>query len=226
MPESSVPNPGLYSFRNLRLLYTPYVIGLSHPLIWGVPNKQLRALYAQGTGERHAEVGPGNGHFLRRLPPTTPLHRVELVDLNPAPLQVCRQRLEGRYTVRLYQGDALGPWPLGAGAVDSVGCCMVVHCLPGQSMADKQAVFAEAARVLRPGGRFFGATVLGAADPAADHNRAARRMLSAYNRAHNVFANTGDTLAGLRDQLHTHFDPQRVRTRVRGSVALWTAVAR
>lgn len=216
----SRPNPTLYSRAAMQWLYTPLVIGFSHRWLWGMPNHHLRALYARNVGQRHLEVGSGNGYWLRHLAPTEG-RTVDLLDLNPGALKQAHDRLERRdLTVRAHQVSATEPWPLEEACLDSVATSMMLHCLPGTTMADKRPVLEQAHRVLVPGGRFFGATILGTADP-APISRAGARMRHMYNAQDNTFHNEGDTAAHLKRLLGEIFHEHQVRTV--GAVALWEA---
>lgn len=212
--------PRLYSPRNLRFFYTPYVIGLSHRLAWGVPNTVLHRMYQETVGPVHVEVGPGNGHFLAALPDPRPVRSLHLLDLHQGPLRVTRRRLEGRWSVHTHQADALDRWPLPDAHADSVIASMVVHTLPGESITAKTMLFDQAARVLRPGGVFAGATVLARG---VTPNRLAQHMMRVYN-ARGWFDNEGDSLADLELALAERFTD--VHIRVRGCTALWRGEAR
>lgn len=216
----SSPTTGLYSRFNLDWLYTPCVIGLSHRLAWGVPNTVLHRMYQETVGPVHVEVGPGNGHFLAALPDPRPVRSLHLLDLHQGPLRVTRRRLEGRWPVHTHQADALDRWPLPDAHADSVIASMVAHTMPGAGIGGKAALFDQAARVLRPGGVFAGATVLA---HGVAPNRLAQYMMRAYN-ARGWFDNEGDCLADLELALAERFTD--VRIRVRGCTALWRGEAR
>ena len=212
------PNPSLYSHRNMRLLYTPLVIGFSHPWMWGVANSAIRDLYRTHTAPAHVEVGPGNAHWLRRLGP----RRVDLIDLNRTCLRISYDRLDRQgWNVRVHEQSATTPWPLEEESAGSVGSSMLLHCLPGTGFGDKLAFFTEAHRVLHPGGRLFGATVLGRNDP-APISRLGTRMRAAYNRT-GAFTNPGDTGADLHQVLERVFGPGQATVRVQGVTALFEA---
>ncbi|GAB3209239.1 hypothetical protein GCM10027294_22830 [Marinactinospora endophytica] len=219
----SQPNPGLYSPR-IVARYDFLVIYRNHPFVWRVSNRVLRRLYAGNIGERHLDVGPGSGYFLHTLPSDTPLRELSLLDINDEPLRFTRARVQDRFEVRTYPGvDALGPWPLADDSLDSVGTSMMLHTLPRPNMRSKANVFDEAARVLRPGGRFFGATVLGSGE-GVRHGFFARRALGIYHSADNCFRSTGDTSEDLKAMLEERFDD--VRYTVQNSAAIWQATAR
>jgi SAM-dependent methyltransferase len=100
----------------------------------------------------------------------------------------------------------------------SVGMNFLLHCLPGDWPA-KGAVFANAATAVRPGGRVFGSTIL--AD-GAQTTAPARALMRLYN-SRGIFHNAGDDLAGLGEELASHFADHRLT--VHGCVALFEAHA-
>lgn len=227
----SVPNPRLYSHRNLRR-YRRVVVGLSHTLAWNVDNARVLDLYATHLAPVHLEVGPADGHFLLASPapaglsgePAPPGPRqIHLMDLNPEPLDYCTPKLAGHGQVICHQHDVLAaPWPLDDDSVGSAAMFHVLHCVPGDSLRHKAPVFTETARVLDGGGVFIGSTLLGAADPYTSHNWLARRLQAAYNKpGRNIFHNTGDRLTDLRAMLDLHF--ARVKLTVMGAAAVWVA---
>ncbi|MBB4934440.1 ubiquinone/menaquinone biosynthesis C-methylase UbiE [Lipingzhangella halophila] len=218
VPVSS-PNPGLYRPWVLRFIYGPVVIGISHPLVWGVSNRSLRHLHASRVGPTHVEVGPGNGHLLARLPRRTPMQRLELLDLNPACLHHTQRRLRRRaFAVHTHQANALDPWPLASSSVDSVSAMMVLHTLPGETIAAKALLVREAARVLKPGRTLVGCTILARG---VSISARAERLMDVYNSKNNTFHNTGDSLGDLTAVLKQHFPHVTVRTQ--GCVAVWEA---
>lgn len=237
MPENtphttrSAPNPRLYSRRNLKR-YGRLVVNWSHRLAWKVDNGRILDLYAAHVAPTHLEVGPADAHFLLRAPAPigpsgedvpTRLRRIHLMDLNPAPLDHCSPRLAGHGQVVPHQHDVLtSPWPLPDASVGSVAMFHVLHCVPGETMRQKEVAFAESARVLGDGGVFIGSTLLGVQDPHTSNNWLARRLQRSYNKpGRNVFHNTGDRLADLRSMLDLHFS--RVDLAVMGSAGVWVA---
>lgn len=94
---------------------------------------------------RVLDIGCGRGRTLRYLEPTGAADRVALfgIDLDPR----LPERLHGRDRWRAALADASRGLPFRSGAFDVVVCEQVLEHLD-----DPQALFAEAARVLRPGG--------------------------------------------------------------------------
>jgi len=107
-----------------------------------------RALDGIDLGPRVLELGPGYGASTRPL-----AARVRsLTVLEYDPLLAARLRAE-LGSVRVVHGDATN-MGFGAGSFSAVVCFTMLHHLPGAAAQDR--LFAEAARVLRPGGVFAG----------------------------------------------------------------------
>ncbi len=222
-PPRSAPNPKLYSHRNLQR-YRRLVVGLSHRFAWKLDNTELLDLYLRHVRERHLEVGPADLHFLSFTPAPTlaRLWHVDVLDINPAPLNTARKRLAGRAQVDTHKHDMLvAPWPIADQSVDSLACGNVLHCVPGNGFRAKSTAIGEMARVLTDDGTAWGYTLLGAQDPAISPNLLARYLMHRYNRADNVFHNTDDRLSDLSHELDARFT--EVRLWVMGCAAVWVA---
>ncbi|MEU4283581.1 class I SAM-dependent methyltransferase [Nocardiopsis dassonvillei] len=219
----SAPNPQLYSPRNLQR-YRRLVVDKSHRLAWKLDNTELLDLYLRHVRERHLEVGPADLHFLNLTPAPTLAHlwHVDVLDINDAPLNTAREQLLGRAQTSLHKHDALvAPWPLAHQSVDSLACGNVLHCLLGNGFRAKATAIGEMARVLTDDGTAWGYTLLGAQDPAISPNLLARYLMYRYNRADNIFHNTGDRLTDLSRELDACF--AEVRLWVMGCAAVWVA---
>jgi SAM-dependent methyltransferase len=95
------------------------------------------------------ELGPGYG-----ITSTWLLEhgaRLTAIEVDPALAASLRERFEGRVDVRDGDGAEL---PLPDASFDAVVCFTMLHHVPSPELQDR--VFAEAARVLRPGGVFAG----------------------------------------------------------------------
>ena len=99
-------------------------------------------------GHRVLELGPGYGASTRPLA----ARARSLTVLEYDPLLAARLRAE-LGSVRVVTGDATS-MGFGAGSFSAVVCFTMLHHLPGAAAQDR--LFAEAARVLRPGGVFAG----------------------------------------------------------------------
>jgi SAM-dependent methyltransferase len=107
-----------------------------------------RALDGIDLGPRVLELGPGYGASTRPLAARAPSLTVLEYDRQLA----ARLRAE-LGSVRVVHGDATS-MGFGAGSFSAVVCFTMLHHLPGPAAQDR--LFAEAARVLRPGGVFAG----------------------------------------------------------------------
>ncbi|MFF4221957.1 class I SAM-dependent methyltransferase [Streptomyces abikoensis] len=109
------------------------------------------------------EIGPGYGATTRVLLRREGLTRLSVVEVDAAYAAGLRREFgdraegvlpgEGGAEVEVVHGDGTAlPWP--DGRFDSVACFTMLHHVP--SPARQDALFAEAHRVLRPGGVFAG----------------------------------------------------------------------
>ncbi|WP_236572308.1 class I SAM-dependent methyltransferase [Nocardiopsis sp. FR4] len=221
-PPQSIPNPKLYSPRNLAR-YNKLVIEFSHTWAWKLDNDALLDLYLRHVSDRHLEIGPADAHFLDRTPAPALAHQwhVDVLDLNQAALDMAVGKLAGRAQVSPHRHDILvKPWPLTGRSVDSIACGNVLHCVPGAGFRAKAVAFSEMARVLSDDGVAWGYTLLGSQDPVIRPNLLARGLMWVYNRPKaNTFHNRGDFYADLQDVLGLCFS--QVKVHVMGCAAVW-----
>lgn len=100
-------------------------------------------------GSEVLEIGPGYGVTTRLLADRAP--RLTVVEIDPDLAGALGAEFGDR--VRVLHGDG-ADLPLAAGSFDAVVCFTMLHHMP--SVAAQDRLFAEAARVLRPGGVFAG----------------------------------------------------------------------
>lgn len=125
--------PALYDRHLGPMLFAPYAADLVRRL---------------GAAERVLETAAGTGIVTRALAGALPDAAITATDLNQPMLDLAAQRLESpRVTWR--PANALD-LPFEDGAFDAVVCQFGAMFFP-----DKPAAFAEARRVLKPGGRFL-----------------------------------------------------------------------
>jgi SAM-dependent methyltransferase len=201
--------------RTTLAFYDLFVLGLSNALVWRCPTRRILALYDRHVSDCHLEVGVGTGFYLDRCRFPSGHPRLVLLDLNRICLETAARRVR-RYEPETVQADVLQPIPLEDNAFQSIGLTYVLHCLPG-TMATKAACFENLARLLRPGGILFGATLLGRG---VSLGLAGRRLAALYNRK-KIFSNTEDDMAGLRRGLERSF--RESATDVVGAAALFWA---
>jgi ubiquinone/menaquinone biosynthesis C-methylase UbiE len=103
-------------------------------------------------GDDVLEIGPGFGATTRLLVDRVPRLRVLELDA-----RYCK-RLRAELDVEVDQGDATA-LPYEDGRFSAVVCFTMLHHIPVAS--DQDRVFAEVARVLRPGGVFAGTDSIG-----------------------------------------------------------------
>jgi SAM-dependent methyltransferase len=199
--------------RLLLNLYDPLVLGPIARFVWRCPTTGLVERYRRHIRDRHLDVGPGTGYFLERsgLPEGS---RVTIVDPNMNVLGHVSRRLRS-LDVTAVEADVLKPLPFD-GPFDSAALHLVLHCLP-KPLERKAAAVANVSAVLASTGVLFGASVLGRW---GHHTRAARGMLSAFNRQ-GGFDNLDDTEDGLRQILGASFE--RVELETIGSIAIFAA---
>lgn len=105
-----------------------------------------RAAFASQTLGRVLELGCGTGKNTQLFAEVAT--EVHGLDFSQAMLEKAQARGFGPH-VRFTHADLTAPWPVGDGAVDLVSAHLVLEHLPELGF-----VFAEAARVLVPGGEF------------------------------------------------------------------------
>ncbi len=105
-------------------------------------------------GEDVLEFGPGFGATTRVLAERT--GTLSVLELEPGYCERLERKLGGKVAVR--QGDATA-MPYEDGSFSGVLCFTMLHHLPSPELQDR--AFAEALRVLRPGGVFAGTDSIG-----------------------------------------------------------------
>lgn len=218
-----------WAFNPLTLgpVYDHLVIGRALSRLWEADPYLIHQLYEGNIGPLHLELGALATGFLAHALDAQ-RHKVEqvhLLDHDPTPVRVCTRRLRAQgYTPHRHVCDPRQAWPARIRGLDSVGSALWTHTLPP---AHRDLIFDRVAAALAPGGRFFGAAVVGPHDseahlltPRARHRRAL------YNRM-GLFANAKDTARIYRHLLARSFGPTaEVHTRLVGAVVLWEVTTR
>ncbi|WP_191255600.1 class I SAM-dependent methyltransferase [Amycolatopsis oliviviridis] len=96
-------------------------------------------------GDSVLEIGPGFGATTRALVGLVP--RLTAIEIDEASAVLLKREFDGR--VRIVQGDGAA-MPFEDGEFSSVVCFTMLHHVPTVALQD--SIFAEAFRVLRPGG--------------------------------------------------------------------------
>ncbi|MBQ1119031.1 class I SAM-dependent methyltransferase [Streptomyces sp. B15] len=113
-----------------------------HLLPWALEDVEL--------GEDIVEIGPGYGANLRVLIENVP--RVTAVEIDGKTAELLRDKWGDRARILHADGSRM---PLPDTAFSAVVCFTMLHHVPTDTLQDR--IFAEAYRVLRPGGTFAGA---------------------------------------------------------------------
>ncbi|EOD69477.1 class I SAM-dependent methyltransferase [Amycolatopsis vancoresmycina] len=102
-----------------------------------------------GLGDDVLEIGPGFGATTKVLLDVVP--RLTVLEIDPASTELLRAKFGGRAEVVEGSGAEM---PFEDGRFSAVTCFTMLHHVPTARLQD--AIFAEAARVLRPGGTYCG----------------------------------------------------------------------
>lgn len=127
--------PALYEQYLVPMIFAPYAADLAHRLVDLKPRRIL-------------EIAAGTGVVTRAMADALPDADIVATDLNPAMLEQA-QAIGTSRPVQWRQADAMD-LPFDAGTFDAVVCQFGVMFFP-----DKPQAFAEARRVLKPGGMFL-----------------------------------------------------------------------
>ncbi len=100
-------------------------------------------------GDDVLEIGPGFGATTEVLLGLVP--RLTVLEIDPASTSLLRSKFGSRADVVEGSGAEM---PFEAGRFSAVTCFTMLHHVPTNALQD--AIFAEAARVLRPGGTYCG----------------------------------------------------------------------
>lgn len=135
----------------------PRLSRLIAKVVWGGDTRpyyeSMAAVTEAPSGGTIVDCPCGAGPALRTLPPEQDV-RYLAVDLSPSMLRRIRQRIDkrGLQRVETVRADA-AEIPLPDDSADLFLSYWGLHCFP-----DPAAALAEAARILRPGGRLVGST--------------------------------------------------------------------
>ncbi|MGW6728773.1 class I SAM-dependent methyltransferase [Nocardia sp. NPDC055029] len=211
--RAEIDGAAVYTPAFLRV-YDPFVLGINNTFVWRCPTTNLLAQYNANISGVHLDIGPGSGWLLGRTKFPTAQPVVELLDLNPAPLQASATILRGRgIEPTTHEGSVLRPLPT-TRRFSSVAASLLMHCVPG-SWAEKGIAFQHVADVSADDGVFFGSTVL------SSPTTLLSRATGAFFRRNSAFHNQSDDELGLRSALEAAWS--EVTVSQIGQVALWIA---
>lgn len=101
------------------------------------------------------DLACGTGHYARAISQRHPGAQIYAMDISPGMLQAGRERAEAEGFGQLrFMGADIYQLPVADGAVDLVNCGGALHLF-----TDLGPIWAEIARVLKPGGRFTAMTI-------------------------------------------------------------------
>ena len=196
-------------------VYDIVVLGISNSLIWKCPSVRIEQHYNEHVSDNHLEVGVGTGYFPDRCHFPSQHPRVGLMDMNPNTLVFASKRI-ARYQPETYIQNVLEPIDHEMEPFDSIGINYLFHCVPG-SMPEKAVVFDHLVKLMKPGCKVFGSTIL---QGGVARSWTARKLMNFYNKK-GIFSNERDDLEGLESALSERFD--NVEIEVVGCVALFSA---
>ena len=196
-------------------LYDWWVLGVTCGLVFKCPRSYFVEFYNQNVSNNHLDVGVGSGYFLDKCKFPTSSPRLGLMDINDRCLNYVEKRLK-RYRPETYQKDILVPIYTDLQLFDSIGFCGVIHALPGR-MQEKVAVFDNLKKMLVPGGRLFGATIL---YHDVEVGPMAKKLTEIYNKK-KILMNEGDRVEMLREKLRNSFSQSEVE--IKGAFAIFRA---
>lgn len=128
-----------------------------HILPWAIGDVEL--------GDDVLEVGPGYGATTDVLSSSLP--RLTAVEIDPDLAALLTDRFAGNPAVTIVHGDATA-LEFDAGRFSGAACFTMLHHVPTAELQDR--LFAEVARVLRPGGVLVAGDSLASAELEAHHD--------------------------------------------------------
>lgn len=191
----------IYTSFNLNF-YNLVVLGISNAIFWKCPTARILAFYDQHVTDNHLDIGVGTGYYLDRckFPSSSP--RLGIMDINKPSLDRTA-KLIARYSPEVYVADLYKKDQIAQvqGKFDSIALCYLFHCMPG-NLETKLQTFENLLPILNPGGRVFGATILGKGG--AKKSMLTRWRMNQLNAA-GVLHNLDDDYESLEAGLNRYF---------------------
>lgn len=193
-------------------IYNLYVLSFSNYWIWRCAKKKQLKQYQMYRGKVHCDIGVGTGFYLQHCnwPQDTQL---TLFDLNQNSLNQAKMAIS-TLDVDCIKGNIYERNIELGNHFDAISANYLLHCLPG-TMSDKCKVLENIAYMLKPNGRFFGASILSDENL---HTWASKKLMRLYNKK-GIFTNYGDSAQALEDSLRKSFS--QVDIKIQGCVALF-----
>jgi SAM-dependent methyltransferase len=202
-------------------VYTPLtlpfyntVLYFNNAAFWKVDENSFVKLYRENLTTTHLDIGVGTGRLIRKANPPL-FRRIALADINVNSLNETQRNLAD-CRPETFQVNALEDMDI-PGLFSSVGCTYLLHCIPGAGFRGKAAVFANAHKLLEPGGVFFGASICGKDIGQFDRGYLNNRLYNKLGWFHNI----DDSAQELQDVLQAQFS--EVEVNKIGEVAFFKA---
>ncbi|MFD2179740.1 class I SAM-dependent methyltransferase [Veronia pacifica] len=197
--EHKLPAFNIYNSQILQV-YDFWVLGMTNLFFWKCPTRVITEKFEISLSKNHIDVGVGSGYFLDHCLKKDTC-RIGLVDANKTCLSATSKRIK-RFRPETYVADIRDPLNVETEQFDSMSLNFVLHGLPG-TMDEKSVVLGNVLKLLRPGGKLFGSTVL--CDSSLDTGVAAKTLMKIYNKF-GIYSNQSDTLNELKKVLNEHLD--------------------
>lgn len=200
MSESTYDGQKVYSKLVLKL-YNFIVLFFNNTFLWKCKTSNLLELYKDNVSKNHLDIGVGSGFYLNKV--ADKLEKVTLMDLNPNCLDYVKRILKDK-DVFTYKVDILEDVSNEFNSqFDSISCNYLIHCLPDNG--NKQMVFKNIAKMLKPDGVAFGSTIINDYD-----SKLAIKVANKFN-SKGIFDNKNDTYQVIESYIKKNFKKYSVK---------------
>ncbi|QIW09623.1 methyltransferase [Francisella sp. LA112445] len=208
MNKSTHAGQKIYTKMTLKL-YNFVVLFFNNTFVWKCKTAKLLKQYSDNVSENHLDIGVGSGYYLKKL--SSKIKKVALMDLNLDCLEYVKNSLRGK-DVSTYQVDILEDIDEKFIAnFDSISCNYLIHCLPDNG--NKEVVFKNIAKMLKPNGVAFGSTIINEYD-----SKLAVKIANKFN-SKGIFDNVNDSYESIEKYISNNF--KRYSIKKIGSVCLY-----